>query len=110
MSVFAVIAFGGVGREGGNSGGLGAFNACITHTRFLVLVRHGYGSSVVATINDRLRGAVVGEVTTGRTPSTLGGAAAENGRHVMSTATPLGRDASAIERCWDRFFPIAPYS
>ena len=28
--------------------------------------------------------------------------------YVMSTATPLGRDASAIVGCWDRFLPIAP--
>jgi hypothetical protein len=110
MSAFAVVAIGGGGRDSGNSGGLEAFNACITHTRFLVLVRYGHGNSVVATIKDRVRGAVVGEVTAGRTTSTLGGAAAGNGRYVMSTATPLGRDATAIERCWDRFFPIAPDS
>jgi hypothetical protein len=108
MGAFAVFAFVGSGGDGGNSGGVGAFNACITQTRFLGLVRHGYGNSFVETIKDRVRDAVVGEVATDRPPTTLGGAAAANGRYVMSTATPLGRDATAIEGCWDRFFPIAP--
>jgi hypothetical protein len=73
-------------------------------------MRQGDGnSSLVETIEDRVHDAVVGEVATNRPPTTiLGGAAAANGRYVMSTATPLGRDASAIERCWDRFFPVAP--
>ena len=108
MGAFAVFAFVGSGGDGGNSGGVGAFNACITQTRFLVLVRHGDGNSVVETIKDRVGDAVVGEVATDRSPTTLGGAAAANGRYVMSTATPLGRDATAIEGCWDRFFPVAP--
>lgn len=108
MGAFAILAFVGSGSDGGNSGRVGAFNACITQTRFLVLVRHGDGNSVVETIKDRVRDAVVGEIATDRPPTTLGGAAAANGPYVMSTATPLGRDATAIEGCWDRFFPIAP--
>jgi hypothetical protein len=107
MGAFAVFAFVGSGGDG-NSGGVGAFNACITRTRFLVLVGHRDGNGFVETINDRVRDAVVGEVVTDRPPTTLGGAAAANGRYVMSTATPLGRDATAIEGCWDRFFPVAP--
>ena len=108
MVAFGVVAFVSSGRGGGNNGGVAAVNACITQTRVLVLVRHGSGNGVVETIKDRARGAVVGEVASGRTPATLGGAAAANGRYVMSTATPLGRDATAIEGCWDRFFPSAP--
>jgi hypothetical protein len=113
MGAGVVVAFVG----GGDSGGVGAFNACITQTRFLTLVRHGDGNSFIETIKDRVRGGVVGQVTAGRTPgritpgrtlSILGGAAARDGRYVMSTATPLGRDATAIAGCWDRFFPIAP--
>jgi hypothetical protein len=107
MSAVAVVAVGGGDGSGGD---LEAFNACITHTRFLVLVRPGHRNGVVATIKDRARGAVAGEVTAGRTTGTLGGAAAGNGWYVMSTATPLGRDATAIEGCWDRSFPIAPDS
>jgi hypothetical protein len=106
VSMGTVVVFAFVG--GGNSGGVGAFNACVTQTRFLVLVRHGDANSFVETINDRVRGGVEGQVTAGRTPRILGGAAARNGRYVMSTATPVGRDASAIEGCWDRFFPVAP--
>jgi len=108
MVAVAVVVFVGSGRDSRNSDGVAAFNACISQTRFLVPARHGSGNRVIETIKDRVRGAVVGEVDSGRTPTTLGGAAAANGRYVMSTATPLGRDATAIEGCWDRFFPIAP--
>lgn len=103
FGAFAVVA--SVGRGGG---GVAAFNGCIRQTPFLVLVRHGSGSEVIETIKDRARGALVGQVASGRAATTLGGAAAANGRYVMSTATPLGRDASAIESCWDAEFPIAP--
>ena len=103
MGVVVVVAF--VGASDG--GGVGAFNACVAQTRFLVLIRHGYGNSFVETIKDRVRGTVVGEVATDRPPTTLGGAAAVNGRYDMFTATPLGRDTTAIEGCWGRFFPTA---
>jgi hypothetical protein len=112
MVVLVVVAL--VGRGGGGvtafngGGGVAAFNGCIHHTRFLALMRHGSGSGVIETIEDRAHGTVQGEVASGRAPTILGGAAAANGPYVMSTATPLGRDASAIEGCWDRFFPIAP--
>ena len=111
---FEVVALVGGGHGGGNGGHVGgngrrmaAVNACITQTRFLVLVRHGSGNGVIEMIKDR-DGAVVGEIASGRTPATLGGAAAADGRYVMSTATPVGRDATVIEDCWDRVFPIAP--
>jgi hypothetical protein len=94
----------------GASGGLEVFNGCITHIRFLALARHQRDHGVVDTITDRSRDAVVGEVTTKRGSQTLGGAAATNGRYVMSTAAPLGRDAGAIERCWDRYSPVDPNS
>jgi hypothetical protein len=66
--VVVIVAF-----SGGNSGGAGSFNACITQTRFLVLVRHGHGNSFVETIKDRERDAVVGEVATDRPATTLEG-------------------------------------
>jgi hypothetical protein len=89
---------------------LQAFEACITQTRFLVVDHLGLTRGVVARIKDSGRSLLVGEVTTGSTPKTLGGAVAGNGPYVMSTATPLGRDSNVIERCWDRYFPIAPTS
>jgi len=107
MVTFAVVTFVDSGRDGRSSGSVAQVNSCITQTRFLVLVRHGSGNRVIETINDRVRGSVVGEVASGRWP-TLGGAPAANGRYVMSTATPLGRDATAIEECWDRVFPMFP--
>ena len=108
MAVFAAVAFVVSSGGGSSGGGVGGFNSCITGTRFLVLVRHGRENDVVETIKDRALGAVVGEVAAGRHPNTLGGAAAGNGRYVMSTRTPLGRDAVSIEKCWDSFSPIAP--
>jgi hypothetical protein len=106
--VFVAFAGSGNGTGGSGDGGIAAFNGCVTSTRFLVLVSHGPGNGLVETIKDRVHEAVVGEVATDRAPTTLGGAAAGNDGYVMSTATPLGRDATAIERCWDRVFPIAP--
>ena len=112
MVVLAVAVLGGRGGGGGSAfnggGGVVAFNGCVRHTRFLALIRHGSKRGVIETIEDPARGTVQGDVAFGRAPTILGGAAAANGPYVMSTATPLGRDASAIERCWDRFFPIAP--
>lgn len=95
-------------RDRGHGKGVGVFNACITHTRFLALVDRASRNGVIETIRDRADHGLVGEVATGRAPVMLGGAAAGNGRYLMSTATPLGRDASAIETCWDRYSPIAP--
>lgn len=48
----AIAAFAGRGRDAGT-----AFNACISQTRFLVLVRHGSGSKVIEKIKDRARSA-----------------------------------------------------
>jgi hypothetical protein len=86
------------------------FNACIGRRQFLALARDRPGTNVIEVIDDRARGAKVGQVTSGRGGGTLGGAAAGNGRFTMSTATPLGRDATAIERCWDQYSPVAPDS
>ena len=105
MGTAVVVAFTG-GSSGG--GGIAAFNGCVTGTRFLVVVSDGPSNGLVETIEDRVHDGVVGEVATDRAPTTLGGAAAGNDGYLMSTATPLGRDATAIERCWDGVFPVAP--
>lgn len=103
----AVVIFVGVRlSEGGGAGGLATFNTCITQTRFLVLVRQPHGQAIIETIDDRRRGDVVGEVAHAHGP-TLVGAAAGTDRYTMSTATPLGPDATAIEQCWDAFSPVA---
>jgi hypothetical protein len=109
VSALAIVACGG-GQIGGHHAGLRIFNDCIARSHFLVLAYNRSGSEIVEVIRDRVRGETVGEVASGRPAATLGGAAAGNGRLTMSTATPLGRDATAIERCWDRFSPIAPSS
>lgn len=109
ICVSVSVACGG-SRHGRSNPGLGVFNACIARRHFLGLVRDPDAGDIVEVINDRAEGVKVGEVTSGRAAGILGGAAASDGRFTMSTATPLGRDATAIERCWDQFSPIAPRS
>ena len=107
LAVFSVLALTG-GRRGGGGSGIQEFNACISGSHFLVLVRRRDGSSAVETIRDRERSDFVGEVTVNRVPpATLGGSGAENDGYVMSTATGLGRDARTIQTCWDGPFPTA---
>jgi hypothetical protein len=99
-----------VGNDSADSAGLRVFNACIAQKQLLVLVGHGNQHGVIETVTDRNSGALVGEVAADSRahPIMLGGAAAATNRYVMSTASPLGRDASAIEECWDSYSPIAP--
>jgi hypothetical protein len=110
----AVIAAGACAvvavSDTGDSGGLRVFNACIAQRQFLLLVHHGNQHGVIETLRDRKSGALVGEIAANnRVPrSMLGGAAAATNRYLMSTATPLGRDPSAIEDCWDSYSPVAP--
>jgi hypothetical protein len=101
MGAVAVIVLTGVGNGGGGEAG---FNACVANDRALVLAGHGSGDGAVEQITHRSRDGVVAMVSTGRSPRTLGGAVAADGGYVMSTATPAGRDALAIEDCWDRAF------
>jgi hypothetical protein len=106
MTALALIAVAGCGSDGAGNAKLSSFQDCVDARHFFVLTRQGPDTRVLVTIRDRARGTVVGEVATGK-HATLGGAAAKNGRYLMSTATPLGRDAAAIENCWDHFFPVA---
>jgi hypothetical protein len=119
FAVFAVVAIGSSGSTGGGggSGSAAAFNACISQTRFLVLEKHRAGNKVLEMIKDRAHGAVVGQFAVLpsvratealRTPFGIAGSGAVNGRYVLFTRTPLGRDASAIERCGEPEFPLVP--
>jgi hypothetical protein len=108
---FTVVAF--VGRGGGVGA---AFNACISQTRFLVLVRHESGNNVIEMIKDRAHGAAVGEFAllpseraAEALTTTLAGFGARSDRYVVfTTVPPLDPDATAIERCWDRTVVSAP--
>lgn len=111
FAVFAVVAIGGSG------GGVPAFNACISQTRFLFLAKHGSGNKVIEMIKDRARGAEVAEFALLpsvraaeplSSPFGIAGAETANGRYVLFTRAPLGRDASAIERCGEPEFPLVP--
>lgn len=86
--------------------GIAIFNNCITQARFLVLVPHRQ-QPVIETIRDRGRGALVGQVVTAGAGPTLPGAAAATDQYLMSTPAPSGRDATAIEQCWDSYSPPA---
>lgn len=114
MVAMTVIAVAESVTDRRDSAAIRGFNACITHTSFLVLRRQRNRrpdrepENPIESITDRARGAVVGEVGGSSTAAHLGGAAAVGGRYLMSTATPVGRDAGAVEGCWDRVFPIAP--
>jgi hypothetical protein len=112
FAVFAVVAVGGSG-----GGGVAAFNACISQTRFLVLAKHRSGNKVIEMIKDRAHGAVVGQFALLPSvraaealpaPFGIAGAGAANGRYVLFTRAPVGRDASAIERCGEPEFPLVP--
>jgi hypothetical protein len=107
-SATLVAGCGGGGGRVIDAGDLVTFDVCVDHTQFLMTVRHGQGMGLVAIIRDRARHAVVGEISNRHPLVMLGGAAAAQGRYVMSTATPTGRDAGAIERCWDRISPVSP--
>jgi hypothetical protein len=119
FAVFAVVAIGGSGGTGGGggSGSVAAFNACISQTRFLAVEEHRSGNKVIEMLKDRAHGAVVGQFAVLpsvraaealRTPFGIAGTGAVNGRYVLFTRTPLGRDASAIERCGEPEFPLVP--
>jgi hypothetical protein len=114
VAIAGAVIFVGIRLLGGGGGrsGIATFYACIRETRFLVLVHEPRGGFVLEKITDRARGDLVGEVAVNRafpvaSRPMLGGAAAATDRYLMSTATPDGRDASAIERCWDSFSPPA---
>jgi hypothetical protein len=119
FAVFAVLAIGGSsGTSGGaGSGSVAAFNACIGQSRFLVLAENRAGNKIIETLKDRANRAVVGqfavlpsvrEAESLRTPFGIAGSGAVNGRYVLFTSIPLGRDASAIERCGEPEFPFVP--
>ena len=122
VGAFVVVAVRAIGASsstgaGAGSGSVAAFNACIGQARFLVLEENRAGNRIIEAIKDRANGTVVGQFAalrsvraaeSLRTPFGIAGSGAVNGRYVLFTKTPLGRDASAIERCGEPEFPVAP--
>lgn len=109
----AVIAAVVVVSDAPGSGSGTAFDACISQTRSLVLTHHRSGDKVIETIKDRAHSEVVGEFArlpseraAEAFPTPVTGAAARNGRYVMFTNDLVGRDPTAVERCFDRVFPL----
>jgi hypothetical protein len=104
--------------HGGGSAGVDAFNACIGQKHFLVTTKHGSGHRVIDTVNDRATGALVGvfavlpSLRAAETfTSSIGppsGTGEGNGRMVLFTNVPSGRDANAIMTCSIPEFPLTP--
>jgi hypothetical protein len=109
MGVAALVLIIASDHGESSSDGLAAFNSCVVQHRFLAVTRHRHSSVLIETIDDRGHHALVAQVAPNRPRhrNMLGGAAAADAGYLMSTATPLGRDATAIENCWDSVWPVA---
>lgn len=102
----------------GGSPGVDAFNACISQTRFLVTTERRSSHQIIDTIKDRANGTVVGEFAVlpslraaATFTSNIGppkGTGEGNGRMVLFTNIPTGRDTKAILTCGNPEFPLTP--
>jgi len=107
----AVMAF-HAGRD------MHTFSACIGQKHFLVARTRRSGRRVIDRITDRATGVLEGEVAV--LPSVRaaamftssigppGGTGAANGRMILFTRIPYGRDANAILTCSLPEFPVTP--
>lgn len=97
--------------------GVGTFNSCLSHLRFLVATEHKSGGRIIDTVTDRSHGTVVGEFTVFPSlsaPESLtnaippDGTVENNGPMVLFTRVSTGRDANAVLTCGIPEFPVAP--
>lgn len=99
----------------GHGPGVSTFNACLSHKPFLTTTVRLSNHRVVDTIRDRASGSVVGELamlptvrarenfsTTRWLPAGSGSA---NGRFLLLTHSPAGRDAQAMFTCSQTVIP-----
>jgi len=115
--VLVVLLVAVVITAGGGSNPVDTFNACLRNTHFLVATKHRADRRMVDVIRDRATGVMVGEVAvlpTVRAAETFtssigppGGSGARNGRMILFTRVPSGRDANAIITCSLPEFPPA---
>lgn len=101
--------------NGGRSVGVDAFNACIGQKHFLIATERRSGHRVIDTIKDREQGTVVGVFAVLPSAqdaesfaSTIGppsGTGEGDGRMVLYTRVPYGRDTTAILTCSAPEFP-----
>ncbi len=94
---------------GGGSNPMDTFNACLRTTHFLVAKKHRAGHRMIDVIRARATGAMVGEAAMLPSPRAAetfisaigppGGTGARNGRMILFTRVPGGRDTSAIITC-----------
>jgi hypothetical protein len=111
IPVIALVIISNAGR----SAGVDAFNACIGQKHFLVATKRRSGHRVIDTIKDRARGTVVGVFAVLSSvqeresfTSTIGppgGTGEANGRMILFTRIPDGRDTRVILACGTPEFP-----
>ena len=111
VAVAAVV----IGVSAGGSPGVDTFNACLSQKHFLVANKHRSGHRVIDMIRDRATGVLVGEfavLPSLRAAETFtsiigppSGTGAGNGRMVLFTRVPTGRDTNAILTCSYPEFP-----
>lgn len=102
--------------HGGGSPGVDRFNACLGQDRFLITTERKSGGSVIDVIRDRASAAVVGELAvlpslraaetfTSAVVGPPSGSGSRDGRTVLFTRSPMGRDATAILACGQTVIP-----
>jgi hypothetical protein len=99
----------------GGRGAVDAFNACIGREHFLIATERRSGPRVIDTIRDREHRTVVGVfavLPSARDAESFtskvgppNGTGEGNGRMILYTRTPTGRDTSAILTCGAPEFP-----
>jgi hypothetical protein len=109
VTVVAVVAAIVVVASGGHGPDVSTFNACLSHKPFFATTVRRSNGRVIDTISDRDSGEVVGEFAmflTSRAARTFtgtigppSGSGSANGRFLLFTRTPDGRDAQAMFTC-----------
>lgn len=114
-TLVALVANVVVVADGGHSPDVSTFNSCLSHKPFLTTTVRRSDGRVIDTISDRASGEVVGKFVMFRTSraartytSTIGppsGSGSSNGRFLLLTRSPDGRDAQAMFTCSEPEIP-----
>ena len=116
-SVIAAVAIIVVITNDGHGPDVANFSACVSHRPFLTTTVRRSNGFVIDTIRDRASGVVVGEFamlpTSRRAAATFtstigpasGGSGSANGRFLLYTRSPDGRDTQAMFTCSEPEIP-----
>lgn len=115
VTLVAVVAVVVVVANGGHGPDVSTFNSCLSREPFLTTVVRRSDGRVVDTISDRASGEVVGKfamfLTSGAAraySSPIGppsGSGSANGRFLLLTRSPVGRDAQVMFTCSEPEIP-----